>query len=70
MNPEIERRRRPRPPDDSRLAPPDYDRALWRMKAELALTDLRRRLFDPSLDAREVLGLARRILALQAQLRA
>lgn len=47
--------------------PHDFDRALHRMKRELALTELRRRLFDPGLDAREVLGLARRILELQEQ---
>jgi hypothetical protein len=47
--------------------PRDFDRALRRMKAELALTDLRRRLLDPHLDARTVLAITARIQALQAE---
>ena len=51
----------------ARLMPHDLDRALRRMKAELAMTELRRRLLDPDLDARSVLDIAERLQALQAQ---
>jgi hypothetical protein len=47
--------------------PHDYERALRRMKAELALTELHRRLLDPGLDARAVLEISARIQALQAE---
>lgn len=50
-----------------RLMPHDFDRALRRMKAELAMTELRRRLLDPGLDARTALEVTERVLALQAQ---
>ena len=50
-----------------RLTPHDFDRALRRMKADLAATELRRRLLDPSLDARAVLEIAGRIDELQAR---
>jgi hypothetical protein len=46
--------------------PQDFDRALRRMKAELAIIELRRRLLDPGLDARAVLDITDRIQALQA----
>jgi hypothetical protein len=52
---------------ETRLMPHDFDRALRRMKAELAATELRRRLLDPGLDARTVLEIADRIQALQGQ---
>ena len=52
---------------ETSLMPHDFDRALRRMKAELAATELRRRLLNPSLDARTVLELAERIQALQGQ---
>lgn len=52
---------------ETHLMPRDFDRALRRMKAELALTDLRRRLLDPHLDARTVLAITARIQALQAE---
>jgi hypothetical protein len=47
--------------------PHDFDRALHRMKTDLALTDLRRRLLDPRLDARAVLEITARIQTLQAE---
>jgi hypothetical protein len=47
--------------------PHDFDRALRRMKSDLALTDLRRRLLDRRLNAREVLEITARIQALQAE---
>ena len=51
----------------AQLTPHDFDRALRRMKAELAATELRRHLLDPNLEARAVLEIADRVLALQAQ---
>lgn len=51
----------------AQLSPDDFDRALRRMKAELALTELRRLLLDPGLEARAVLELSDRIQALQAR---
>jgi hypothetical protein len=42
------------------------DRALRRMKTELALTELRRRLLQPGVDARTVLEISDRIEMLQA----
>jgi hypothetical protein len=51
----------------TRLMPDDFDRALRRMKAELAVTELRRRLLDPDLGARAVLELSDRIAALQTE---
>jgi len=58
---------RARPAGETHLIPHDYDRALRRMKAELAITELHRRLLDPGLDARAVLEISDRIQALQAQ---
>jgi hypothetical protein len=55
------------PVPETHLMPQDFDRALRRMKAELAITDLRRRLLDPSLDARAVLDITDRVQALQAR---
>jgi hypothetical protein len=52
---------------ETRLLPHDFDRALRRMKTDLALMDLRRRLLDPHLDARAVLEITARIQALQAE---
>ncbi len=45
--------------------PHDFDRALRRMKDDLALTELRRSLLDPTLEAREVLAISRRIEVIQ-----
>ena len=53
--------------DASQLSPHDFDRALRRMKAELAITELRRRLLDPGLGARAILEITDRVLALQKQ---
>jgi hypothetical protein len=47
--------------------PHDFDRALSRMKTELAITELRRRLLDRGLNARAVLDISDRIQALQAR---
>jgi hypothetical protein len=48
--------------------PHDFDRALRRMKAELAITELLRRLVDPNLDdARSVLAITDRLQVLQEQ---
>ncbi|MGH0031753.1 MAG: hypothetical protein ACQGVC_18350 [Myxococcota bacterium] len=55
----------PPPPEESHLMPQDFDRALRRMKSDLALTELKRRLLDPSLDAVRVLEVADRIQRLQ-----
>jgi hypothetical protein len=57
-----------RPGPETCLAPHDFDRALRRMKVELAITDLRRRLLDSRLEARDVMEIADRVLALQKQL--
>ena len=51
----------------SQLSPRDFDRALRRMKAELAITELRRRLLDPGLEARAILEITDRVLTLQKQ---
>ena len=56
-----------RPAAETHLMPHDYERALRRMKAELALTELHRRLLDPGFDARAVLEISARIQALQAE---
>jgi hypothetical protein len=53
-------------PLESNLVPHDFDVALLRMKTDLALLDLRRELLRENLDARSVLALTDRILALQA----
>ena len=45
--------------------PQDFDRVLRQMKDDLALTELRRSLLDPSLNAREILALARQIERIQ-----
>ncbi|MGH7289161.1 MAG: hypothetical protein ACREI8_14195, partial [Myxococcota bacterium] len=58
---------RARPTPAAHLMPDDFDRALRRMKAELAITELHRRLLDPSLDARAILDITDRIETLQAQ---
>jgi hypothetical protein len=55
----------PPKPRESRLMPQDFDRALRRMKTDLALTELKRQLLDPSLDARSVLELVAQIEGLQ-----
>jgi len=47
--------------------PQDFDRALGRLKKDLALTQLRRAILDPSLDAASILALTEEILALQEQ---
>ena len=52
-------------PKDSNLVPDDFDRALWRMKTDLALLDLRRQLLREELDAPATLALTSRILELQ-----
>jgi hypothetical protein len=52
---------------ETRLTHYDFDRALRRMKADLAVTELRRRLLDSSLDARTVLEITDRIQELQAR---
>jgi hypothetical protein len=59
---------RARPTPESHLMPHDFDRALRRMKAELAITELLRRLVDPNLDdARSVLAITDRLQVLQEQ---
>lgn len=58
---------RARPAAEAHLMPQDFDRAIRRMKAELAITELHRRLLDPSLDARAILDITDRIETLQAQ---
>jgi hypothetical protein len=55
-------------PKDSNLVPDDFDRALRRMKADLALLDLRRELLRQDLDAPRVLALTDCILELQRTL--
>ena len=52
-------------PKDSKLVPDDFDRALRRLKTDLALLDLRRRLLREDLDASAVLAITDRILELQ-----
>ena len=52
---------------ESLLVPQDFDRALGRMKKDLALTQLRRCILDPALDAMSILELTEEILALQEQ---
>jgi hypothetical protein len=47
------------------LRPDDFDRALRRMKNDLALLGLRRRLLADELDASAVLALTDQILTLQ-----
>ena len=47
--------------------PQDFDRALGRMKKDLALTQLRRCILDPALDTMSILELTEEILALQEQ---
>lgn len=52
-------------PKDSTLVPDDFDRALRRMKTDLALLALRRELLRRDLDAPTVLSLADQIIELQ-----
>ena len=59
--------RLPPPPRESHLMPQDFDRALRRMKRDLALTELKRQLLDPRLDAQEVLEVIEQIEALQGR---
>jgi hypothetical protein len=47
--------------------PQDFDRALLRMKKDLALTQLKRCILDPTLDAASILALTEEILTLQEQ---
>jgi hypothetical protein len=51
--------------EEARLRPDDFDRALRRMKSDLALLDLRRQLLHRELGASEVLALTQQILELQ-----
>lgn len=52
---------------ESQLVPQDFDRALLRMKKDLALTQLKRCILDPTLDAASILALTEEILTLQEQ---
>lgn len=54
-------------PQDPELSPEDFDRALRRLKDDLALKALRRRLLDPTLEAGEILAITRRIETLQGR---
>jgi hypothetical protein len=47
------------------LTPEDYEEALDRMKRDLALLQLKRRLRQPDLSAREILEITREICRLQ-----
>ena len=47
--------------------PEDFDRALVRLKKDLALTQLKRCILDPSLDGASILALTEEILTLQEQ---
>jgi len=47
--------------------PQDFDRALGRLKNDLALTQLKRAILDPTLDAASILALTEEILTLQEQ---
>jgi hypothetical protein len=49
------------------LSPEDFDRALLRMKKDLALIRLKRSILDPALDGASILAVAEEILALQEQ---
>ena len=51
--------------EEAPLGPDDFDRALRRMKKDLALLGLRRRLLTDELDASAVLELTDQILTLQ-----
>ena len=51
--------------EDAALRPDDFDRALRRMKNDLALVALRRQLLQRGLDAPSVLALTQQILELQ-----
>ena len=52
---------------ESLLMPQDFDRALGRLKNDLALTQLKRAILDPTLDATSILALTEEILTLQEQ---
>ena len=54
-----------RPTKESPLMPQDFDRALRRMKNDLALIALKRQILDPDLDAKTVLSLMDQIAGLQ-----
>ena len=47
--------------------PQDIERAISRLRKDLALTQLKRCILDPGLDANSVLALTEEILALQEQ---
>jgi len=49
------------------LTPEDYEEALDRMKRDLALLQLKRRLRQPNLPAREILEITQEICRLQAK---
>jgi hypothetical protein len=56
----------PQPPKESPLMPQDFDRALRRMKNDLALIALKRQILDPGLDAKTVLSLVDQIEGIQS----